>query len=152
MDCFHYKVRSDVARCVDCDAAVNPDRYVGAEGLRKNWTQDEFLEHKIATEVMRLHGQGKSIAYICNYISSGRCREDKQFPEVNKTASSSTIDCVACRKQYTVYSDMINDFDFMFKAMGWIRRSFHETANPWFCSEKCAFHSEKAKYLEECWK
>jgi hypothetical protein len=35
--------------------------------------------------------------------------------------------------------------------LGWCRRQFHPSVNPWFCSRECAVNSRIAKDLTEYW-
>lgn len=37
------------------------------------------------------------------------------------------------------------------KSQGWVRREFGPGADPWFCSQRCAYDSYRAKNAEKEW-
>lgn len=74
-----------------------------------------------------------------------------------ETNSVYGLDCFACRATLTISVDWYsgyNDEDVSKLAndIGWQRREFHKSSNPWFCSRDCAFESPKAKFLEDIWR
>jgi hypothetical protein len=78
---------------------------------------------------------------------------------MSNTISKFTIVCWGCNKSEThpwfgpgeEYDAVISSL----KNKGWNRRHFGpegSTADPWFCSLKCAHESDKAIQAEEYWK
>lgn len=67
--------------------------------------------------------------------------------------SSLTIECWGCfkSKKYD-YVISYDDIEAKLISQGWCRRLFGSSANPWFCSEKCARHSHNALTAEQWWK
>ena len=82
--------------------------------------------------------------------------EEIKLGSDNDPYSADYYDCFACRKQLVVRYNRMEDFTHdstlpVAVARGWRRRWFHTGADPWFCSEDCAYNSPQALYCIEYW-
>jgi hypothetical protein len=59
--------------------------------------------------------------------------------------------CFGCARRIEIALSDPSSCDETFRMLGWVRRQFHPSANPWFCSEECSVNSGPAKFAEDYW-